>query len=127
MDDLRLCSLDELKHAVPKKLRAEGRVLAVVRIGGDVYALDGICPHWKGMLAEGKVSVERREIICPLHKFRFNLLNGACVASNKRDPVETFAVRIQENEVFLVRPAGLKLTTPESARQTAAPKMEREV
>lgn len=95
-----LCKLADLQQATPKVVRASNRVVALVRIDDDVYAVDAFCPHWAGPLGEGTVSVSRREIICPWHRFRFSLEDGRCVASNNRPPVQTFPVHVNGEDVF---------------------------
>jgi nitrite reductase/ring-hydroxylating ferredoxin subunit len=105
--------LSDLQEAVPKAARLAGRIVVVVRLADEVYAVDGICPHWQGPLAEGRVSPSRREIICPWHRFRYSLVDGRCVASNNRPAVETFPVTV-EGDLVLVelseKPA--KVATP---------------
>jgi 3-phenylpropionate/trans-cinnamate dioxygenase ferredoxin subunit len=39
------------------------------------------CPHFGGPLAQGAVSVARGEIICPWHRFRFDLSTGQSVTN----------------------------------------------
>jgi apoptosis-inducing factor 3 len=95
-----LCTLADLHDAVPKQVRVGDRGIAVIRIGGEIYAIDALCPHWAGPLGEGEVSVARREITCPWHRFRFSLRDGRCVVATKRPPVACFAVRIEDGRVY---------------------------
>jgi nitrite reductase/ring-hydroxylating ferredoxin subunit len=95
-----LCRLAELEEAKPKLVRVKNRAVAVVRIGDEVFALDAVCPHWSGPLAEGFVSAARHEITCPWHRFRFSLRDGRCVAASKRSAVEVFPVRIEDGAVL---------------------------
>jgi len=95
-----LCTLAELGEAQPKQLRIANRGVAVVRIGEEVFAIDAICPHWAGPLAEGEVSAARREITCPWHRFRFSLRDGSCVVATKRPPVACFPVRVEGGRVY---------------------------
>jgi nitrite reductase (NADH) small subunit len=57
--------------------RAEGRVLALFNLGGEVFALDGICPHKGGPLGDGYCEKDR--VYCPLHGWQFDIKTGACV------------------------------------------------
>ena len=69
------------------------------------------------------MSVERREIICPWHRFRYSLIDGKCVASNNRPPVETFAVAIEGDAVFLELPernAAVGAATPSDRPEAQA-------
>jgi len=76
------------------------RKVALVRIGDDVFALQDACPHKGGPLCEGTVSVQRGELICPWHRFRFDLRSGASV-TNPQLVAKTFPVEVRENAVFI--------------------------
>jgi nitrite reductase/ring-hydroxylating ferredoxin subunit len=97
--DTLVCDFDELEQATPRVFRINSRMVALVKLGGEVRAIDAFCPHWKGPLGSGKVSVERREIICPWHLFRFSLDDGSCVAANDRPPVEVYPVSLDDGKV----------------------------
>lgn len=94
-----LCKVSDLLEAKSKLIRVSGRLIAVIKIEDEIYAIDGHCPHWNGPLGRGPVNVVRREIACPLHGFRFSLRDGACVAATARPPVATFNARIEGDTV----------------------------
>lgn len=94
-----LCAVGDLTEAVSKLVRVHGRLIAVIRVGDEIYALDGHCPHWNGILGRGLVSSERLEIVCPLHGFRFSLRDGSCVAAPGRPSVETYQVIVEGDVV----------------------------
>ncbi len=48
--------------------------MVVVRQDGTIYALEGVCPHQGGLLAEG--SVEGDRLICPVHQAAFAVGSG---------------------------------------------------
>ena len=99
--EVTICSLDELPDAAGRAVRAEGRQIALFRVGDEVFALDNICPHYGGPLAEGIVSAERLEIACPWHRFRYDLRTGECVAANLRPAVTTYKVTVRDNAVIV--------------------------
>ena len=99
------CAIDDIPDGGVKSLVLQGRRIALARIGRDVFALDDRCPHWGGPLGAGTISVARREIVCPWHRFRFDLASGACVASNLRKPAQRHAVTIDGTRVLVDIPA----------------------
>jgi nitrite reductase/ring-hydroxylating ferredoxin subunit len=99
--DIPVCEVAVLAEATPRVFRIEGRAVAVVRIADDVIAFDAFCPHWKGPLGSGKVSVDRLEITCPWHNFRYSLSDGRCVAANNRPSVELFPVTVSDGMVMV--------------------------
>lgn len=92
----------------------EGRVLAadvvghpivLVRLAGDVHALDGRCPHRGGPMTEGKL--EGRTLRCPWHGFRFDVASGEVVWPCGWEPLQTYATRVCAGQVEVA------VTTPE--------------
>lgn len=99
-----LCAVSDLAEAKPKVVRVSGRLIAVVKIEDEIFAIDARCPHWNGPLGRGPVNVARREITCPLHGFRFSLRDGSCVAAIGRPPAATFQARIEGGLVVAEMP-----------------------
>ena len=80
-----------------KLVDAGGRSLAVFRVGTTYYAIDNICTHRGGPLAEGMLVGE--EVICPWHGAHFNVKTGAVCAPPAREGVKSFPVRIVGTDV----------------------------
>ncbi len=66
------------------------RVIALFRYGGELFAMDGMCAHQGGPVAEGQV--EHGCVTCPWHGWQYELKTG--VQTINRQPLqETFQVR----------------------------------
>lgn len=103
MRTVTACRLDELADGAVRRVMVGARPLALVRCGDGVYALLDSCPHFGGPLSEGTVSVKRRELICPWHRFRFQLDSGAS-ATNPELLAQTFPVTIEDGQVLVSLP-----------------------
>jgi len=75
----------------------DGTEVAVFSIGGHYYAIQDVCTHDGGTLAEGVV--EDYEIECPRHGARFDLRSGKVTAPPAYEDVTVFAVRIHDRQV----------------------------
>ena len=75
----------------------DGTEVAVFNIGGHYYAIQDVCTHDGGTLAEGEV--EGFEIECPRHGARFDLRTGKVTAPPAYENVTLFAVRIHHDYV----------------------------
>lgn len=75
----------------------KGSEVAVFNIGGQYYAIEDVCTHDGGTLAEGEV--EGFEIECPRHGARFDLRNGRVTAPPAYEDIGTYQVRIRTNRV----------------------------
>jgi nitrite reductase (NADH) small subunit len=95
--DGSLCRVDEIPEGRGLARRGrEGRNLALFRDGGRVYALDDRCPHAGASLSSGWI--EGGAVVCPLHRWRFRLRDGACVAGGD-EGVEPITVEVRDGEV----------------------------
>ena len=50
---VKMATLSELPPGAAKEVEHEGRIYALFNVGGVISAIDGICPHQGGPLAEG--------------------------------------------------------------------------
>ena len=71
--------------------------IALIRSGGEVYALEDCCSHEEFPLSDGEV--EAGEITCLLHGARFDLATGQPRALPAVMPVRRFDVRIEGDEI----------------------------
>ena len=68
----------------------EGQILALFRYEGQLFALDGMCSHQGGPIAEG--TVEHGCVTCPWHGWQYELATG--IQTINRQPLqETFETR----------------------------------
>ncbi len=66
------------------------QILAIFRHDGRLYALDGMCAHQGGPLAEG--SVENGCVTCPWHGWQYELSTG--IQTINRQPLQrSFEIR----------------------------------
>ncbi len=80
----------------------EDRKIAVFRVEDGFYAIEDICTHDGGPLAEGEV--EGHEVICPRHGARFDIRTGDVLSPPAVTPVESYPVRVEGNELFIGLP-----------------------
>jgi nitrite reductase (NADH) small subunit len=53
---------------------AGDRIVALFNVDGEFHALDGVCPHQGGPLAEG--DLQGCIVTCPWHGWQFDVRNG---------------------------------------------------
>jgi 3-phenylpropionate/trans-cinnamate dioxygenase ferredoxin component len=94
-----ICRLDELAPNSASRFDVEGRAVAVVRIGDDVYAIGDTCSHADVSLSEGEVWCETREIECWKHGSTFSLETGEPQTLPATQPVPVYVVRVVDGAV----------------------------
>jgi 3-phenylpropionate/trans-cinnamate dioxygenase ferredoxin subunit len=87
----------EVPEGGVKVVRIEDQAIAVFLIGGKYYALDDVCTHDGGPLAEG--AIEGMEIECPRHGARFDITTGAVLCLPATAPVTSYPVRVVGDEI----------------------------
>lgn len=80
-----------------KVVRVEDQDVAVFFVAGEYYAMDDICTHDGGPLAEG--FLEGDVIECPRHGACFSIKTGAALRLPATAPVTTYPVRVQGDEI----------------------------
>jgi len=73
-------------------VRIDDLPIAIFRLGDQHFALEDVCTHDGGPLAEG--FVEGDVIECPRHGARFDIRTGAVLAMPAIAPVPTYPVRV---------------------------------
>ncbi len=97
-ETFRIADVSDVPPGTAKELIAGGRVVALFNVDGAFYALDGICPHAGGPLAEGSVSGS--VVTCPWHGWPFDVTSGRhCLNENIQHT--TFAVTVEGDDVLV--------------------------
>jgi 3-phenylpropionate/trans-cinnamate dioxygenase ferredoxin component len=82
----------EIPEAGAIAVEVEGKRLALINLGGEIYAIDDDCPHEGGPLSDGTISGE--EIECPWHTSHFNIKTGRVTVDPATEDVATYRVRL---------------------------------
>jgi nitrite reductase (NADH) small subunit len=91
------CRVDDVPLGEGRVLTLGEHRIALFRTRGAWYALDAICPHRGGPLADGIVC--DRSVICPLHDRRFDLATGAPLTAG--EGVAAHAVEVRGERVYV--------------------------
>ena len=78
---------------------AGGRKITLARKDNGIYACAHKCPHAGGLLADGLIDT-MGNLVCPVHRYKFNLANGRNV-SGEGYYLKTYGVDIREAGIFV--------------------------
>ena len=76
-----------------------GKKICIAKFNEAVFAFSYKCPHAGGILADGRIDA-LGNIVCPLHRYKFNLKNGIDV-TGEGYYLKIYPVEIRENGVFV--------------------------
>lgn len=91
--------LSGLAESTPTRVELDGVPICLVRLGDEVKAIHDTCSHQQWSLADGMVYDGGVE--CSLHGSTFDLDTGEPQSLPAMQPVPTFAVEIDGDEVLL--------------------------
>ncbi len=94
---VKVAQASELPPGGKKLLDIDGRAVALFNIDGTFYAIDDVCTHDGGPLAEGEL--HGCEIECPRHGARFDVRTGAVLCMPAFEPVRTHEVNVEGGSV----------------------------
>lgn len=80
----------------------EGKDIALYRLEGKLYATSNICTHEFATLSDGYI--EDGCIECPLHQARFEIATGEVRAAPAVEPIKTFPVRSEGDQILVDLP-----------------------
>ena len=96
---VRACALADLGDREPLAVEIGGEPVAIVRAGGEVYAIRDVCSHAEVALSEGEV--DGCTIECWLHGSRFDLRTGKPTSMPATEPVPVYPVKIEGDDVLV--------------------------
>jgi 3-phenylpropionate/trans-cinnamate dioxygenase ferredoxin subunit len=96
---VKVTTRSELPPGGKTLAEVDGRPIAVFNVDGCFYAIDDVCTHDGGPLAEG--DLDGHEIQCPRHGARFDVRNGKALCFPAFEPVATHRVEVRGDDVYV--------------------------
>ncbi|MEK6953981.1 MAG: Rieske (2Fe-2S) protein [Candidatus Micrarchaeota archaeon] len=94
---IRIASAFDIPKGGKKEIELEGKTIALFKYNGSFYAINGICLHRAGSLAEGEL--DENIISCPNHGWKYDIIDGKCL--NTRGFTESYKTQAQGGDVFI--------------------------
>jgi 3-phenylpropionate/trans-cinnamate dioxygenase ferredoxin subunit len=99
---VRACAVSELPEHGALGVEVGGVPVAVVRTGGEIYALYDVCSHEEVPLSEGEIYDHTLE--CWLHGSCFDVRTGEPTGPPATKPVPTYPVKVEGEDVYVSLP-----------------------
>lgn len=94
-----VCPENEIAEGTIVKVNVDGKSILLARYQGMIYALDDVCTHDEGQLADG--DLVDGQIQCPRHGARFDLKTGAATRMPAIVGIGIYKVRVENGEVYV--------------------------
>ena len=96
---VKAMELSKLSPGTMAGVEVEGRHILLSNLGGEVYAVSGVCTHEESLLSEGFMVEER--VVCQLHLSQFDLRTGDVQNPPATKALERYNVKIEEGSIFV--------------------------
>jgi 3-phenylpropionate/trans-cinnamate dioxygenase ferredoxin component len=102
---LKVCTVADVPPGEARRFPVDGRLVAVVNLGDEGFrAVDAICSHAHSFLDEGEVDPDFETIECPKHGSTFDLNSGKPRSLPATEPVDTFLVTTDDDDIYIEVP-----------------------
>ena len=100
LQPVKVADRSEVPPGGKKLIEIDGRPIALFNVEGVFYAIDDVCTHDGGPLAEGNLA--GCQIECPRHGARFDVRTGKPLCMPAIEPVATHQVLFQGDDVLVL-------------------------
>jgi 3-phenylpropionate/trans-cinnamate dioxygenase ferredoxin subunit len=90
---------DDVAPGTTHRTTLDGVAILVCNVGGTFYAIEDVCTHDGAPLDQGELTDCR--ITCRRHGAAFDVRTGAVLALPAVTPLETFAVALVDDVVYI--------------------------
>ncbi len=96
---VRICDAGEIEEGKTKLFDLDDRPIIVGKWKGEYFAFDGVCTHDGGDIGPGEIV--DRQIECPRHGARFDILSGAATRLPAIGGLKRHELELRGNSLFI--------------------------
>src|SRR5262245_42399215 len=94
-----VAKLSELDAADRLLVEVEDRIVALFKVGGEIFCIDDVCTHDGGPLSEGKI--DDLTIACPRHGAKFDLRTGKALTMPATVDTAAHDVKVEGDTIYV--------------------------
>ncbi len=94
-----VCKVADVPDPGKTVVEVGNRIVALFHVGGQFWAIDDVCTHDGGPLAEGQLI--GYTIACPRHGAKFDIRTGQALSMPATRPAVAHTVRIEGDDVLV--------------------------
>lgn len=98
-DFVKVAAIAEVPDPGKQVVEVEDRLVALFHVGGKFFALDDVCTHDGGPLAEG--TLEDHTIACPRHGAKFDIRDGRALTMPATRATAAHQVKVENGHVYV--------------------------
>jgi nitrite reductase/ring-hydroxylating ferredoxin subunit len=98
-DEFAVATLSALSAGEARGFTVDGREIVLCNVGGEIYALEGMCTHQDLPLDGGEV--EDGVLTCEWHGARFDVCSGAAEGLPAVKGLRQYPTRVEDGRIFV--------------------------
>jgi 3-phenylpropionate/trans-cinnamate dioxygenase ferredoxin subunit len=98
-DYVKVCKASDLPEGGKTVVEVDDRLVALFHVAGRFWAIDDLCTHDGGPLADGQL--EGHVIACPRHVAKFDIRDGRVLSMPATSNTVAHEVKVEGGEVFI--------------------------
>jgi 3-phenylpropionate/trans-cinnamate dioxygenase ferredoxin subunit len=102
MEFIPVATVDELPNGERIILEIDDLVIAIFNIAGQYFAIEDVCSHDDGPVAEGELT--DHEIECPRHGALFDVRTGKALTLPAVVDIPAYPIRVDGDDILLGLP-----------------------
>jgi 3-phenylpropionate/trans-cinnamate dioxygenase ferredoxin component len=99
MNFQRVARLTDIPDPGRLVVEIDERLVVILHVSGEVFAIDDVCTHDGGPLGEGEL--DDHTIACPRHGAEFDIRTGAALTMPATRPTKAHDVKVEGGDVFV--------------------------
>lgn len=96
---VKAAQASDIKPGERKIVEVEGKFIAIFNVDGQYYAIEDVCSHDDGPVAEG--DLEGYEIVCPRHGAHFDIRDGRVLSFPAITPIQSFPIKTEGDDILI--------------------------
>jgi NAD(P)H-dependent nitrite reductase small subunit len=94
----KICSIYDIEENNGKRFIINETEIAVFKVGGNIFALNNICPHQQSALIYDGF-IEDGCVVCPAHGWKFDLRTGNKKSGSRG--LDSYEVKIVDENIYV--------------------------
>lgn len=94
----RIASVSDIPEQNGLEVTVAGKVIGLFLVDGEVFAIDGLCPHAGGPVGKGYICGSM--VTCPWHGWQFDVKTGQHSMSPNMS-IAKYDVTVEDGEIWI--------------------------
>jgi glycine betaine catabolism B len=96
---VKVANTNDIQSSRMRAFQINGLEVCIANVDGKYYAINNICTHEGGPLADGRI--DGYEVECPWHSSKFDVRTGQVIQPPASEPEPVYEVKVEGNSILV--------------------------